>query len=397
VRVLVVTNLFPTPTETYRGVFVAKAVERLARHCEVRVVCPLPWFPRWRPLRRLERWYRFAEVPASGDWHGVPVHYPKYPMLPKVGEAYHARLLSLGLRGAVARIHRAWPFDLINAHWLYPDGVAAQWEAARLGVPIVLSARGCDLNLFSTQPALYRQIEPSLRAAARITVVSEALAERLVTLGFARDGIDVIPNGVDRDVFHLLDRAACRAELGVPARGRAILFVGQLLPVKGFPQLIEAVAGMPGDDGKTHVYVVGEGPEEGSYRAEMARRGVAERFTFLGKRDHAELVKWLGACDLLTLPSVREGRPNVVIEALACGRPVVATRVGGIPELVSDGENGYLFPYGDVDAYREALERALGRAWEPDAIAASVAGLSWDATAEQLARSLSRALETGRA
>ncbi|BAV34013.1 glycosyltransferase [Sulfuricaulis limicola] len=391
-NVLLISNLFPTPVDPIRGVFTCQLAKRLKAICDVTVVCPLPWFPSWARGKMFEKWAEFSRVPGLYEWQGFTVHSPKYPMIPRMSEAAHAALMFPSLYRTVKRLHRLRRFDVVNTHWLYPDGVAAAWCAQLLGLPHVVTALGCDANLFMTQGHKRFQIERAIRKAEGVTVVSEALRQFLVEQGFGDKPIDVIPNGVDAELFRPRDKAECARQLGIVSRGKTVVFVGQLLEVKGIIYLIEAVERLVAGGKDVFVYMVGEGSGRPVYEAEVARRGLSGRIQFVGNRPHSEIAVWMGAGDVFCLPSIREGFPNVVLEALFSGRPVVASRVGGIPEMVNTN-NGYLVESGNAAALADALGEALEKTWDANAILATVSHLSWERAGQHYLLSLEAAMK----
>jgi teichuronic acid biosynthesis glycosyltransferase TuaC len=380
-NVLLVTNLFPTPAEPTRGVFTGQLARELAKRCRLSVVCPLPWFPRWLDVAPLRRWGVFSRVPDHYWIGGQLVCSPKYAMLPKLSEAVHPDLMFPSLWDAVRRLHRLRPVDVVNAKWLYPDGVAAARVAERLGAPLVLSASGCDVNLFLGQAAKRRRILDAVDRAAAVTAVSAGLRDRLEAEGVPPGKTCVIPNGVDAGTFRPRDRAESRRALGLPEGGRRILFAGQLVEVKGVVTLVEAFARL--DLRGAELALVGEGPVRAACERAARRLGVRERVRFAGAQPHDRVALWMGASDVFCLPSLREGWPNVVTEALASGLPVAGTRVGGIPEMVAEGVNGALAAPSDAASLAAALSRVLSREWDPSGVAATVSSYSWSRAAER--------------
>jgi teichuronic acid biosynthesis glycosyltransferase TuaC len=389
-NVLLVTNLFPTPADPTRGIFTFQLASRLRSLCNLTVVCPLPWFPAWANTGLIKKWGEFSRIPRMYEHRGFIVYSPKYLMIPKMSEAVHAALMFPSLYQAVKRLNRENRFDVVNTQWLYPDGVAAALATRRLGLPHVVTALGCDANLFLKQRHKRPQIAWALRKAHGITVVSDALRKFLIEEGFGDKRIDVIPNGVDARLFFPRNKVDCREKLGIPEDGKMVLFVGQLLEVKGVIYLIEAVDRLLATRKDFCVYCVGEGADRQTYEGEIIRRGMADRIHLIGNRPHPEVAIWMGAADVFCLPSVREGFPNVVLEALFSGRPVVASRVGGVPEMVND-RNGITILPRNSNALKGGLECAMNRKWSEKDITNSVEKLSWDYAAESYYRAFCRA------
>jgi glycosyltransferase involved in cell wall biosynthesis len=390
-RVLLFTNLFPTPQEPTRGIFTWHLAQEIGELCDLTVICPLPWFPRWPILRTFRDWYAFAQVPTEYEFGGIKVHSPKYPMLPKVSEPLLGVLMLLGTFLAVWRLHRSRRFDLINAMWLYPDGVAASWIGKLLGIPLVPTALGCDVNLFLGETAKRGQILAMLRRSPAITAVSEELRERMVAEGIPAARIATTPNGVDADLFFVRDKTMARRELRLTPQERVIVFVGRLSEEKGLPTLIEAAHSLRRDGRDFKLYLVGDGPLLDSLRAKSGELGLDTSVRFVGREDHSRVPIWLAACDVFCLPSLREGCPNVVLESLSCGRPVVASRVGAIPDLVG-ADTGILVDSRNANQLAAALDRALGRRWDESRIAESVTGHSWRAAAVKYREAYDHAL-----
>jgi glycosyltransferase involved in cell wall biosynthesis len=376
-NILFISNLFPTPADPTRGIFTFQLIKRLSTMCNLTVVCPLPWFPRWARNSLFMKWHAFSHIPYQYEWHGTKVFSPKYPIIPKLSEPIHAALMFPSLYRTVRRLNRNIAFDAVNTQWLYPDGVAAVWTTSLLKLPHVVTALGCDANLFMKQSHKRPQIEWALRKADGLTVVSDALRQFLMEEGLEGKRIDVIPNGVDTELFFPRDKDECAKQLCLHHKGKSVVFVGQLLEVKGIIYLIEAAELLATKRRDFFVYLVGEGADREAYKAEIARRGLTNRIRLVGNRPHSEIALWMGAADVFCLPSIREGFPNVVLEALFSGRPVVASRVGGIPEMVNEN-NGILVEAKNPDALAVALNDVLSREWDYRSILSTVLHLSWE-------------------
>jgi glycosyltransferase involved in cell wall biosynthesis len=350
-KLLFVSNLFPNAAEPTRGMHNAQQVAALAKRCDINVVAPM-----------------HHPVPDE-IWRGIPVAHPRF---------VHVPLLSRPLNGwlfarAIAPNVEGENFDVVLVNWAYPDAYGVMLLAQRRGFPFATTVQGSDVNVFFRNPTRKRQILRALRASRCVFCRSKALRETLAAEGVTAT---TVYNGIDRERFRPLDRAEACRKLGLEPDGRRILFVGNLLPVKGPTVLAKATKQLQDVD----LIFVGSGPE----KITMGR--------CLGARPHDEIPLWMNACDLLCLPSLNEGLPNVALEALACGLPVVASRVGGIPEIVRDGANGFLVPPSAPDALAEALCRALATKWDRDVIRASVSRFDWDVNARTVLDTLGKAL-----
>lgn len=371
-KVLVLTNLFPTPWDPLRGAFNRQQFERLGRRHALDVLTAVDFRERLRAPRGT------VEVAGLRTDHFVFV----YP--PRVGRALHAAcwLVSLLLQRG-RRLRRAG-YDCILASWGYPDAVAAGWLARLLGIPYVVKVHGSDLNVQATHALRRPQIAASLRGAAAVVAVSRALAGKAAELGVDASRVHTIYNGVDGVRFAPGDKAGARARLGLDGiDGPLLLYVGNLKESKGCLDLLEAFAVMSPAQPQARLVYVGEGSCRAALLARASALGVDARVRLAGAMPHDALPDWFRAADVLCLPSHNEGVPNVVLEAMACGTPVVATRVGGIPEVVPD-HAGRLVPLGDRTALAEALSGAATQAWDHAAIAAHARGFSWEANIDQL-------------
>lgn len=389
-KLLLITNLFPNPVEPNRGIFVAEMLREMKDMAEITVISPVPWFPRIGFLRRFGRWYKFSQIPHRYTIDGQDVVCPKYLAIPKAG-FLHSITLFLAVLPYVVKAHRREKFDLINAHWVFPDGVAAYWISRMMKIPSVLSAHGCDINLYLNMPLRKWQIVSALNGIEHITVVSSRQKGTLSAAGINGAKISVIYNGFS-DRFTIQDKAEMRSELGLDPSSKIILFVGRLVGVKGFEHLIHAVKKLEQSGRYDYeIVVVGDGDMRREHEGEVARLGLSHKIRFYGEKGRDEIHKWFGACDVLCLPSIVEGCPTVVIEALACGRPVVASAVGEIPHLIGK-DNGFLCRPKNEDDLFESLAKALDRDWDQVEIRNSVANMTWRNSARKYVDAYKEAL-----
>jgi glycosyltransferase involved in cell wall biosynthesis len=361
----------------YLGIFVESRLRRLLSSGEAAsmVVAPVPWFPLKTPM--FGRYGAFARVPHEELRHGIPVLHPRYPLMPKLGMSSAPFLMYAGLRNALTDILSArFAFDLIDAHYFYPDGVAAVLLGRGLGKPVVITARGTDINLISHYRLARRWIRWAAQGAAGIVAVSDALRDRLIELGVPGSRIEVLRNGVDLELFAPQDRAAARRELGLGTKGPVVLSVGWLIPRKGHDLAIRAATAMP----EVRLVIVGDGPEAPALQRLARQLGSSERVRFLGSMAQERLATVYSAADVLVLASTREGLPNVLLEALACGTPVIATAVWGTPEIVASPVSGRLVDQATPQAITAALRDLLADPPARAAVRAYAERFDWGPT-----------------
>jgi glycosyltransferase involved in cell wall biosynthesis/peptidoglycan/xylan/chitin deacetylase (PgdA/CDA1 family) len=391
-RVLVVTKMYPNAAEPLSAPFNRQQITALSRRASVEVLATIPYFP---GAARISSWRANASVPipAREVIDGVEVAHPRTPYVPRVGHPLSAGLYAAAVWPAVRA--RRGQFDVLLGSWAYPDGVAAVMLGRAAGVPAVVKVHGSDLDVLAEWPSLRWQMTRLLPRADRIVAVSRSLVERAAALGVDPARIDLVMNGVDTDLFHPRDRAAARQELGHGAdRRRWIVCVARLRKEKGVLDLASAFA--TATQGRDDLAVVFVGDGDARAELEAATRALGDRVILAGARPLAEVPLWMSAADLVTLPSHHEGTPNVLLEALACGRRVVATAVGGIPDVVHAPALGALVPASDPGSLAAALTEALATPYDPAAVAQLGARGGWEDSAANLAASLERAIDQRR-
>jgi glycosyltransferase involved in cell wall biosynthesis len=386
-RVLIVTKIFPNSVEPLSSPFNRQQFAALAKLCDVEVLATIPWFPGASMLQRWSSAGRLSAVPASECIDGVRVRHPRYVFLPKIGHAVSGPLYAASLATTVLPYRGR--VDVVLGAWAYPDGFASVVIGNMLGVPTVVKLHGSDMNVVASWAGPRRRLEWALPRAERVVAVSRPLADAAAALGVRRERIDIVPNGVDRTVFRPQDRANARRELGLLADTPLVLYVGHITEQKGAFDLVRAFHAKRSSLRGAQLVMVGDGAGVGACRALALRLGVP--ISLVGAVPHEQIPTWLAACDLLSLPSWHEGTPNVVLEALASGRPVVATRVGGIPDVVSDDVGALVSPR-DHEALGDALSQVLERSHDPNAISEALERSDWDGSARLLYSSLLRAL-----
>ena len=382
IRTLLFSTLYPSSARPLHGIFVETRLRELLRHAAVdaRVVAPVPWH--WSSAPGDASHAAMVNTPLRETHNGIDVRHPRYVTLPKVGMTVAPFLLALGARQALHDLQReGFDFDVIDAHYYYPDGVAAAMLARWFGKPLVVTARGTDVNLISQYRLPRLLIQWASRQAQASVGVSAALVERMRGLQLDPGRLHVMRNGVDSERFSPRPMAQMRTELGLTG-APLMLTVGNLHEHKGQRLVIEAFALLRAAHPQARLVVVGDGPDSGWLRARAATLGLAHHISFAGQVPNAELARWYSAADVLVLASSREGWPNVLLEAMACGTPVVATAVGGIPEVVQSVEVGRLVTERSAPALSAAVSALLASAPDRGRVRAYAQGFSWDRTSQ---------------
>lgn len=381
-KILTFSTLFPSSVRPSHGIFVETRLRELLKSGQVesRVIAPVPWFPSTNP--RWGDYARFAATPLREQRNGLDVQHPRYLLAPKVGMTLAPLTLALGARAVVRElIDEGFDFDLIDAHYYYPDGVAAALLAKWFGKPLTITARGTDLNLISQYALPRRMIEWAARRAAGSIGVCAALMDVLRGWGHDPARLNVLRNGVDLERFKPLPQDRMRAELGVGGEP-LLLSVGHLIERKGHHVAIEALAEMVKTRPGARLLVIGEGQERAALTALAARLGVNDKLRLTGSLPNTELLKWYSAADVLLLCSSREGWANVLLESMACGTPVVATDIWGTPEVVAAPEAGRLVAERTGAAFAAGIEALLADGTDRAATRRYAEGFSWQSTTD---------------
>jgi glycosyltransferase involved in cell wall biosynthesis len=376
ISILVASTLFPNPVQQSHGIFVANRLENLVAtgQVEAQVVAPVPWLP---PLVEHPSLGRLQLVPSRTVRNGISVEHPRYLVVPKIGMTLTPHTLYRAFRKSFLRLSaEGRRFDLIDAHYFYPDGVAAVWLAREFGLPVVVTARGTDINLIPKFATPRRLIIDAATQADGLVAVCQALKDEMVALGIAAERVRVLRNGVDLQRYRPVDRAV--AQRGLSVTRRTLLSAGHLIERKGHHHVIQALARLP----ETDLLIAGAGPDRASLESLAARLGLNARVRFLSNLDQDRLREAYNAVDALVLASSREGMANVLLEAMACGTPVVASAVWGTPELVAAPEAGVLMPTPDADGVVAGVEQLFAALPDRAATRRYAEQFSWQATTD---------------
>lgn len=376
-NILTITSLYPNAEQPVHGVFVENRLRHLVASGEVnlRVVAPVPWFPISGAI--FGKYGVYAKVPKTETRHGIPITHPRFPVIPKIGMNFGPRLMYWALKPILAKmLAEGVECNLIDAHYFYPDGVAAAMLGQAFNIPVVITSRGTDINLIPQYETPRRQILWAADKAAGMITVCQALKDSLIEIGAEGAKIHALRNGVDLNMFQPANRTEARTRLELTSR--TLLSVGHLIERKGHHLAVSALPSLP----ETALLIAGDGPERQNLEALASRLGVMDRVIFLGRIPHDQLASVYTAADALVLASSREGWANVLLEAMACGTPVIASNVWGTPEIVATPEAGVLMQ----DLTPEALAAATRQLFDnlPDRAATRTyaEGFSWNATTQ---------------
>ena len=386
-RVLVLSHMFPKSYDPTSGLFVLEQVKALLNlGAETVTITPIPWPPLF--FRFLPRVKKFLSVPSRSAIDGLIVEYPRAPVLPR-GRLFYLEglLLYLFVRRLVGRYIKRKKIDLIHAHTIMPDGFAAMLLGREFGVPVVCTMHGSDISIYPhrNRPTLWAT-KAALKRIQHLVTVSSDLKEKIVSMA-GSSHVEVVPNGADPRIFQPSDKMEARKRLDLPLDRRIVLFVGHLVEVKGVDYLLQAMAFL--GERPASLFLVGEGNLRSSLIARARELGIEKRCVFVGERSHSEIPLWLSAADCLALSSTSEGLPTILVEAMFCNTPIVATDVGGVREIIEDGRTGLLVRSKDPAGIAHAIQRLLGN---PD-LASQLAGqarrdamekLSWEANATRM-------------
>lgn len=382
IRTLLFSTLYPSAARPINGIFVETRLRELLKtgRVETKVVAPVPWFPSRDP--RHGKYAAMAATPVRETLNGQDVLHPRYLVIPKVGMNVTPFTLALGARGAVRQLlDEGYDFDLIDAHYYYPDGVAAALLARWFRKPLVITARGTDLNLIPQYWWPRQLIQWAARRADASIGVCGALVDVLRDWAIDERRLHVMRNGVDLQRFRPLDQQSMRDALQVGG-SPLLLSVGHMNERKGHHIAVDALASLSDRYPQARLALVGDGEDRSRLQAQVARLGLVDRVHFAGAVPNVELLRWYSAADVLLLGSSREGWPNVLLESMACGTPVVATAIWGTPEVVRNAVAGRLVAQREGRAFADAVAGLLADGIDRPAVRDYAEQFSWDRTSQ---------------
>lgn len=391
-RILALSTLFPSRAYPNFGIFVLNRLKAIHRYHDISVIAPVPTFPF---KSRFRRFRNFDAIPAREEIDGLEVEHPHFFTIPHYFKWTDAVFLFLSTLRTISRLSKRNKFDLIDVHWSYPEILTAFIWTRFLGNRFIVTIRGKE-TLYSLERSLRKYIiEVLLRRADAVITLSTELKELVMSIGVAKEKIHVVPNGVDISRFYRIDQQECRKRVGIKEGKKVILSAGSLILRKGHHNIIELLP-IISKKYDLELYVIGSPSPEGDDRGfleNMVRRLRLDNVHFVGNVPNKDLVYWYNASDIFCLPSTGEGCPNVVLEALSCGTPVIASNVGDVNNIIDSKLKGFVFDLEKPGELENCLDRAFECQWDREAISASMQERTWDMCAKYIDSIYKKVLE----
>lgn len=354
-HICVISHMYPNPVNPMSGIFVYNQVKALAEAgCRIKVFSPTPSFPLY------PKWKGYRQMDLQSIQDGIPVQYVPTLMFPKgLFFSAYGKLYLRSLAQHIEESHQKDPFDLIHCHTIYPDGWTGGELAEKLEIPVVSTIHGSDILLYPQRSSsIYQHTKSALQKNNLVFTVSHRLEQEAKKME-PEASIQTLYNGFDPAQFFPRSQSEVREKLGISPSSKTILFVGNLLPVKGVDLLLKAFQKVYQQDPEIQLHLVGDGPLRKSLENLSQQLGIEENVIFHGRKPYTEIPLWINSADVVVLSSHSEGLPSILLETMGCGKVMVATDVGGIREILMHEETGLLVPPGDDQSLAEALQQIL--------------------------------------
>ena len=385
-RIVVFSTLFPNSAQPNAGVFIRERMFRVGKKIPIVVVAPSPWFPLQSLLRRFRPHFR-PDAPVYEEMMGVQVFRPRFFCIPCAFKFLDGFFMALGSLSVMRQLKNTFEFNVIDAHFGYPDGYAATLLGKWLNVPVTITLRGTEVPHAKEKLRRFFLVK-ALGNATRLFSVSTSLKKHAVSLGIPEDKIRVVGNGVDLEKFKPVEKESVRKVLDINDTSKVLITVGALVERKGFHRVIDTLSSLIRHHPDILYLIVGGASAEGDWTERLKQQveelNLNKYVHFLGPRPPEELKNILSAADLFVLPTRNEGWANVLLEAMACGLPIVTTDVGGNAEVVCSQELGIIVTYGDSKKLLSAVEHALTKNWDRQYILDYAGANSWDSRVDIL-------------
>jgi teichuronic acid biosynthesis glycosyltransferase TuaC len=379
-KILVITSVFPNEKQPTLGTFVRERMLHVAKYCDVTVVAPAPWFPL---IRFFKKDYR-PLVPKIEIQDGLQVYHPKFFNLPGLIKCLDGIFFFFSSILTLYKIKKSFDFDIIDAHFAYPDGLGAVLLGRLFKKPVAITLRGTIVPLSKYRLRRF-QISFALKRADIVFSVCKALKDKAVSLGVQEEKIVVVSNGVDTNKFQPINQRDVRELLNLPLDKKIIISIGAIVKRKGFHKIIKALPFIIKRQPDILLVIVGGASVEGNFKSELdllvERLSLQKYVLFAGNVPHRDIYKWINASDIFCLATSNEGWANVLLEALACGKPVVTTTVGGNGEVINSSNYGILVSPEEENGLENALLGAFEKEWNDKELIEYACQNSWDRAA----------------
>ena len=358
-KILMLSNIYP---HSMGGYFVHNQVKSLIKAgCQVRVVVPVPYYP--KKMRFNSKWNVYADIPEKDIIDSIPVYYPRYFRFP--GRWFHGLSCFsqyFGIKTIVHEIIKEFKPCILHAHASTAIGYVGLILKKKYDLPLICTLRGSDINLYPFYGRMSMYLTKKLiKEADQLLSVSNALKMAANQIAKSPNEIRVVYNGCDLIVFNKNKNHAVeeRNRFGIPINDMVLIFVGSVTRSKGIFELINAFIKLNNNNSKLHLMIIGGGSALSEIKEIIHANNIETRVHIFSNQPHDKISIFLNAADILVLPSYAEGLPNVILEAMACGLPVIASKVGGIPEAIEEGISGILVEKQDVDTLTKAIEKLI--------------------------------------
>jgi len=349
-KILLTTTFFESPFHQNRAPYNEQLFLQLKNIYEIKIIRPIAWTDIVRSSKKKSKKKYYIS-----EWNGIQIMYPTYKFIPK---------LSLRINGTLFHQSMYYAFksmqfvpDLFYGSWVYPDSYAVMKLAKKLNKNYIIRVHGSDINILAQLKGIQGKIIKVLNNASAIISPSQALKNKMLDLGISSDKIHVLYTGIDRSIFKPLDKEMCRKKLGLSQIDKRIVYVGNFKKNKGVLDLLFALNKLQHDFNVEAIFI-GLGEDQIKMERYISAHGLKESVRIVGPVDHRKIGLWINSSDCVCLPSYAEGLPNVLLESMACNKRIVATNVGGIPELIQKADS-YLVKPGDIKGLAEKLKQAL--------------------------------------
>lgn len=393
-NLLVISSRFPNRIQKQFGIYVYELLKELSHYNNIQVLCPVSLTPPidllketiQTPYSIINYYKTLNQIPKFDNYKGIPVRYIKHFYLPKkIAQFTEGFILYAKLLPIVYNMRSHFKFDIIHGHFAFPEGLAAYLLGKTFGVPSVIHCHGSEIttdlgkNYIQTKLTVYALTHADFKFA-----VSNDIRNKILEYTDLNGSLKVVTNGVNINKFYPKGKNSARKHLGLPLNQRIILFVGNLFNVKGVNYLIDAMEEIKLQEQEIRLYIIGDGILKEALIRKVRKLNLENIIFFSGSISHNKVPIWMSAADLFILPSLSEGWPSVLPESFACGTPVVASRIGGIPEMINSDNYGYLTNPRDSHDIAQKIIKALNKSWDRDALIQRAKECSWEKIAKNI-------------